>query len=160
MNEEMKTLIQSVRCDFSGVTARWSRRWGVIQTDAPLLAEIIYAEIPDDLSDEELRKVQAGKREARQELSNLRDEEYQLVTQVLKHVPRAFLHPDAPESIDWSDEENILDYVLESHLGHLFIGVSLELADNRKNSLTLMPSNGDTPAQMSSSAKKSMSESS
>jgi hypothetical protein len=144
---QMRELLESVVCDFSSVSRRWGYRWSQIELDAPMLSEIVNSAAPEDATEEETHKIKVGQRDARQQLREMMDEQNRLMAQVLRDVPRAFLVADAPDVIDWSDGENILDWVREDCIGYVVLGISLAKGESAKNLPTLMPSNGsiETP---------------
>lgn len=134
-----------LQCDFSKVSRRWGVRWAQIENDVPILVQVIYGEERDGLSPEEQRTVEIGKIEAREKFNELIDERQRLMAQVVTHVPRAWLVADAPDEIDWSNPDNLLDWVREDKTTNLMLGVSIARNEAAKNSLAHTSSNGNAP---------------
>jgi len=139
---------KSVTCDFSRVSRRWGVRWAQIQNDVPILMKVIFSPAQDDLSDVEQQRVEVAKIEAHQKLNELIDESTSLMAQVLVTVPREWLVAEAPDEIDWSNPDSILDYVREDMSSELVLAVSVARNEAAKNSLTLMHSSANTQKRL------------
>ncbi len=143
-DSRIRELVEAVVCDFSGVSRRWGYRWAQIELDTPMLTEIVNSPAPEDASADDLQKIKAGQRDARQQLSEMMDEQNRLMAEVLRDVPREFLVASTPEDVDWSDTESILDWVREDCIGYVVLGISLAKGESAKNLPTLMLLNGST----------------
>jgi hypothetical protein len=94
---------------------------------------VLQGDAKDDLSDDEQEMLTAGRLEAATQVNALMDRRNELAAMVLVDVPREWLVTDAPDAIDWSDPENLLDYVKDKHFNHLLKGISEARARESKN---------------------------
>lgn len=135
MSKNGKTMEVSpeVVCDFSQVSRRWGSRW--FKIDAELQQAVTVATAPerDDLTEDEQATLRVGRMEAGSRINELIDERNVLLAMVIQDIPREWLTADAPAEIDWSNPENLLDYVLDIHTSDLVQGVTLARANDSKN---------------------------
>lgn len=129
-----------VVCDFDGVSRRWGRDWSRINGEYQSWTLVAYEPDPEGLSDEQSAQLAIGRAEALKKLEELFDLRNALIAQVLISMPEDWLTvaghqwlADNPGGqIDWRDEENLWDFVLESRTADLTIGVQYSRANASK----------------------------
>lgn len=134
-----------VACDFSEVSRRWAHEWMKMDGEIQQWAAVQMGDGRDDLSDEEQEKLNAGKLEAAIKMNELLDRRNELAAMVLVSVPREWLVKDAPDEIDWSDPENLLDYVKDKHNHDLLAGITRARMREAKNSQGTTSTASNTP---------------
>lgn len=122
-----------VECDFSEVSRRWGYEWATINGEVQQWMAVINAEARDDLDDEQMATLEAGRLEAVTEINRLIERKNELVAMVVVHIPREWLVKDAPEKIDWSNPSNLLDFVKDKHTQDLMDGVTAARTREAKN---------------------------
>ena len=92
-----------VECDFSRVSRRWGMDWQRIDGEFFALRLVLEADVPDDATDDQMRKIQMKRVEAHREQSALFELRNRLIAQVLVGVPADWLCDDAPavDEIEW-----------------------------------------------------------
>lgn len=131
--ETLTTIDEDVQldvvCDFSEVSRRWGMEWAQVHADLQAFGEMLNAE-----------DQQAAIEEAGLSLSNvvqksmdLTRKRNALAAQVVVDIPREWLTKDAPEEIDWSDPENLLDYIKGDYDEALMNQVTTARALSAKN---------------------------
>lgn len=126
--------------DFGQVSRKWGKRWGALMAEATEIQAQALEQDEQDfgaIEDEKARrKAMATFARAQASmlgrLTEIGYEQEKLMAQVLVDVPREWLEADAPESIDWSDPEN-LDYLLENKGAALTTALNEERQANLKN---------------------------
>lgn len=103
--------LPEITCDFSMISRAWGKEWDTLYaTEAGLRASLLLfpdeGEAEDDEWIVERIKVSA-------ELKNIPIRQDELMTQVLRDIPSYYLLPNTPADVDWSQVENIDQYVAE-----------------------------------------------
>jgi len=93
--------------DFSRVTKRWISSWRQNSVELDQWNRVATEEGRDDLTADELRKLNSAKAQALGEINRLISERDQLVAKTVRSIPRDWLDPEAPENLDWSDPESL-----------------------------------------------------
>lgn len=91
--------------DFSRVSRVWSNQLLVTMTRATR-AQILLTQ-PPPTETEDLRQFMEEQMSALADIQQIADEQASLIAEVLVEVPRGWLLPDAPETLDWSVADNL-----------------------------------------------------
>lgn len=122
-----------VVCDFSEVSRRWAHEWTMMDGELQQWTAVVASEARDDLTEAQQADLQAGRLEAFERINQLLIRRNELAAMVVKDVPREWLVKRAPEVIDWSNPDNLLDYVKDKHNVDLLRGITQARARSAKN---------------------------
>lgn len=110
MSDEKPKNGSGPKFDFSRVSRQWNREFAQSMTQAVRVQLILQRQPSDDMSDEEFNALLDRQEQAVSDLEKLADKQAELLVQVLADVPTAWLLPDAPDALDWSQVAS-LDYI-------------------------------------------------
>lgn len=96
--------------DLSKVGYGWQKKYMRVNVRIVRNDTLIRNTSDESASEENRRTVQIARLEAMEELPELTDQRDALISQVLQDVPREWLIPGAPKSLNWSSVES-LDYL-------------------------------------------------
>ena len=105
--------LPEVTCDFSLVSRRWGVEW-----DTLFAQELKYQSasflLPDGDDDDNVPEdFWLARIETADGLINIPERIASLMAQVVKQVPEYYTLPNVPEDVDWSNPDNIHDYIKE-----------------------------------------------
>lgn len=121
---QLESISEGVECDFSNVSMRWGRDWANMDAEFEL-QEIIRDQDADATIEE--------KRAAINAIQELEMKRIGMVADVLTSVSADWLVAGAPEDIDFSDVNNILDYIRQSKASDLLLAVHILRLGDSKN---------------------------
>jgi hypothetical protein len=96
--------------DFTKVGRGFMREWGASVERATRYTKVLMNLQPNGNSREDLEEFETLSEEYKEKFDAEADVQSEMISRILKSVPKTWLTDDAPESIDWSNPES-LDYI-------------------------------------------------
>jgi hypothetical protein len=96
--------------DFTRVGRGFMREWGASVERATRYTKVLMNLQPNGNSRADLEEFETLSEEYKEKFDAEADVQSEMISRILKSVPKSWLISDAPEGIDWSNPEN-LDYI-------------------------------------------------
>ena len=123
-----------VVCNFDEVPRRWGVEWSEIYTREMGLNSALAAEAPaDGLSEQEQRDRALERMEIVKELEAIPMRQARMIADVLVSVPSEATLSSTPEGVDWSNVDNVLDFIKQSRWADICKAITQARYQNSKN---------------------------
>lgn len=96
--------------DFTKVGRKFMKEWADLVNEATRYGKILSGLMPEGNSREALEEFETLYQEYQAKIEACGEAQVEMICQILKNVPKAWLVSSAPADIDWSDSASI-DYI-------------------------------------------------